>query len=128
MTSALRVELTPESAAAVRALARYPEVRGDHVTLAHDVDAARFDPRWVPGGAPLGGSIALRAFGHCADERVDALVVEIAGQRRRPWDDGVLHVTVSRQPWARSSDANALVARAAPEPIDLALRGTVVWR
>ncbi len=125
--ASLRVALAPDDAAAVRALARYPVIRGDHVTLAHGVDPAGFESRWVPGGAAPGASIVLDAVGHLADERVHALLVEIAGERHRPWDGGVLHVTVSRQPWARSSEANALALRAAAEPFELTLRGTIVW-
>ena len=123
----LRVQLDPWSVAAVRVLGRYPVLRGDHVTLAHDVDPADFDPRWVPGGGALGSAVALSVVGHSADDRVQALLVEIAGQLRRPYDGGVLHVTVSRQPWARSSDANALPDRATPSPMALALHGRIAW-
>lgn len=124
----LRVVLDAASVAAVRALGRYPVLRGDHVTLAHGADPGEFSRHWVPGGATTGEAVTLCVVGQCADDRVHALLVEIDGQRRRPYDGGVLHVTVCRQPWARSSEANALCEIAAPSPLRLELRGVVGWR
>ncbi|MEB2310440.1 MAG: hypothetical protein OZ921_01090 [Sorangiineae bacterium] len=123
----LYVVLDAASVRAVRALARHPELRGDHVTLAFQVDPADFTPAWVPGGGSPGDIVELRAIGHAADARVQALLIEQGGLRTRPWDGGTLHVTVSRQPWARSRDSNALLASGTPEPLELALSGVIAW-
>lgn len=119
------LRLTPESRARVRALAVHPELRGDHVTLAHGVPAGSLDPRWMPGGLEVGDAVAFRAVGVAHDDRVQALVVEIAGSTERPSDGGRLHVTVSRAPGARSRDSNDLLATARVWPVDLRLEGVV---
>ncbi len=123
----LYVVLDEESRAAVRAMAEHAEVRGDHVTLAHAVRPSALDTGWIPGGASVGERVELRAVGHAADERVQALVVEMGGTTRRPADGGTLHVTVSFARDARASESNELLARAEIAPLDLPLRGTIEW-
>ncbi len=86
-----------------------------------------FDPAWVPGGTAVGDTVVLTAVGEVRDERVQALIVEVNGSSHRPFDGGLLHVTVSRSPEARSRDANDLLARAAPVRVELALSGSVAW-
>ncbi len=115
------------SAAAVRALAVHPVVRGGHVTLAHRVDPAKLDEAWIPGGAAIGERLELRAIGVASNERVQALSIEMAGTSTRPWDGGRLHVTISRAEDASSAESNALLAGVAIEPIELTLSGTVDW-
>lgn len=122
----LVLELDVESRAKVRALARHPEVRGDHVTLAFDVDPNAIDPAWLP--ATLDQSLSFRAIGEVASERVQALVVEIAGSSARAHDGGVLHVTVSFVPEARASESNQLIASRHATPLDLPLSGVVRLR
>lgn len=123
---ALYLVLDETSQRAVRRLAVHPERFGDHVTLAYRVDPASSDPAWVPGGLPIGAHVAFRAVGHAQDERVQALAVEIAGSRARPWDGGVLHVTVSAALDAEPSESNALLA-GGWEPFELALAGSIAW-
>ncbi len=126
--ASLQIVLCPGSVAEVQALARFPVLRGDHVTLAHSVERSGFDRRWLPAEHALGATLSLTAVGECCDDRVQALLVEIAGSQLRPWDGGRLHVTVSRQPWARSHEANSLVEHANPRPVSLVLRGRIAWR
>ncbi len=123
----LYIVLDDASRAAVRALAEHEEVHADHVTLAHAVRPSELDASWIPAGASVGESVELRAIGHVKDGRVQALVVELGGSARRPYDGGTLHVTVSAARGARASESNALIESASAEPIDLALRGTVAW-
>ncbi|HEY8428685.1 MAG TPA: HD domain-containing protein [Sandaracinaceae bacterium] len=123
----LHVVLDDESRAKVRALAVHPEVRGDHVTLAHAVLPSALDPAWIPGGARVGDRVEVVATGHAKDERVQALVVEMAGSARRPYDGGTLHVTVSFAPDARANEANDLLERARAAPLEMTLRGTIEW-
>lgn len=121
------IELKPESAASLQARALYPDGRAHHVTLAFGVDVESFEPSWVPGGYAVGESVVMRAVGECADGRVQAVIIEINGASTRPWDGSLLHVTVSKQPAARSSESNALIHTATPSPLDLHLEGVVVW-
>lgn len=126
--ASLEIVLAPESAARVQAMARFPVLRGDHVTLAYAEQVLHFDRKWVPSGQAPGASLSFSAVGECFDDRVQALLVEVAGSRRRPWDGGMLHVTVSRQPWARSHEANSLLLRVEPSPVSLPLSGRITWR
>ena len=65
---------------------------------------------------------------HAANQRVQAVLVELAGRRERPFDGGPLHVTVSATPDARPVEANALFdGGAATTPLELPLSGTVRW-
>jgi hypothetical protein len=123
----LQVVLDEESAAQVRAMAIHREVRGDHVTLAHRVDPAAFDAAWIPGGAKIGDRLSITVRGQSADERVQALAVDIAGSGVRPYDDGTLHVTVSLVPEARASESNDLFVTATLSPLRMQLAGTVQW-
>jgi hypothetical protein len=125
----LWIGLDDESVEAVRRLAVHPVVRGDHVTLAHRVDPEAVDETaLVPTGAAVGEPVTLRAVAEHRDARLQALVVEIEGRSVRPFDGGTLHVTVSRVEAARSKDANDLIARTEPRPLEpLALRGRVEW-
>ncbi|MBI3269322.1 MAG: hypothetical protein HYZ53_09895 [Planctomycetes bacterium] len=123
----LAILLSPESAARVRALAAFPEVRADHVTLAARVPDGEFDPDWIPGRADVGARVLLHAVGLCRDDRIQALRVEIAGSSRRTWDGGTLHVTVSKLAGVESVESNALLARSAEAPLALDLDGVVEW-
>jgi hypothetical protein len=123
----LYVVLDDSSVELVRARARLRVLRGDHVTLTSRVDPASFDPAWVPGGARPGDRVVVHAIGEAADERVQALLVEIDGSTRRPRDGGILHVTVSRAPEARSVESNRLLAEHPIAPVSLTLHGTVRW-
>ena len=81
----------------------------------------------LAGGFARGSVVPLTVVAECADERVQVFVVEIGGSSRRVWDDGVLHVTVSRSKSARSCDANAVSARAPRVPLHLSLTGVLEW-
>lgn len=122
----LQVRLDEASREALRLTARFPVVRGEHVTLARRVpaDAAVTS---LANGFDCGDSVPLTAVAECADEQIQTFIVEIGGSSRRVWDGGVLHVTVSRKEGARSSDANAVLARAPRVPLELALSGVVEW-
>jgi hypothetical protein len=123
----LYVVLDDASVERVRARARHPVLRGDHVTLASRVDPASFDPAWVPGGMRPGDRAVVHAIGEAADERVQALLVEIGGSTKRPRDGGILHVTVSRASEARSVESKRLLAEHPIEPVSIVLHGTVRW-
>ena len=81
----------------------------------------------MPGCAPVGSTVAIRAVGCSRDDRIQALRVEVAGASRRPWDGGTLHVTVSKVAGAESVESNALLARAPETAIALALESVVAW-
>lgn len=123
----LYIVLDEESAARVGALAVHRMLHADHVTLAHRVDPQTFSPEWIPGGYKIGDRVSMRAVGAALDERVQALVVAIAQSTRRPYDDGILHVTVSVAPDAEPVESNDLLARGSIAPTDLPLSGTVEW-
>ncbi|AFY60065.1 hypothetical protein [Synechococcus sp. PCC 6312] len=136
----LAIALDPESQARLHPLAIYPIIRGDHVTLAYldsletAVDEV-LNPAWLYGYG-VGDRVNLRAVGWVADGRVQAMQVEIQaaspsgqGSSVRAWDGGILHITLSRQPEAKSAESNALLAiRSVEYPLDLVLSGTVVWQ
>lgn len=123
----LAVELTAASRSRILPLCTLPILRADHVTLAHGVDVARFDPAWVPGGARLGERVPVHAVALLRSAEVEALAVELAGVRRRPHDGGLLHLTLSRSHAARSHAANALMSKRQGEACDLWLEGVVGW-
>jgi hypothetical protein len=122
----LQVRLDDASREALRAAARLPVVRGEHVTLARRVPADTA-VRSLANGFDCGEVVPLAAVTECADERVQVAVVEIAGSTERAWDGGVLHVTVSRSEGARSRDANSVLGRAPRVPLHLSLSGVVEW-
>jgi len=122
----LQIRLDEASRTALRDAARLPVVRGEHVTLARRVPADADTASLASGFGP-GDAVSLGVVAECADELVQVFVVELAGSSRRAWDDGTLHVTVSRSEGARSRDANAVLARAPRVPLELALSGVVEW-
>ncbi|MFK7986053.1 MAG: HD domain-containing protein [Sandaracinaceae bacterium] len=123
----LQVQLDDASRDTVRARASLRIVRGDHITLAHGVDPDHFEPRWVPGGVAIGTQVDVQARREHVSAVLQAWTVEIAGSRTRPFDGGVLHVTVSRAEGARSRHANRLVEQTVGKPLEQRLRGTVTW-
>jgi hypothetical protein len=124
----LVVVLDAVSRRAVRELAVHPELRGDHVTLAYRVDPAQFAPDWVPGRRAVGETVELLVLGQLFDRRVQALLLEMAGKRERPFDGGVLHLTLSTTSDARASESNALIASGiSTVPISLTLSGKIAW-
>jgi hypothetical protein len=127
-THILLVALLPEARARLLPLCTLPELRADHVTLAHGVAIADLDPSWVPGHARVGERVVLQARALFRSPRVEALAVELAGLRIRPHDGQWLHLTLCRSPDARSHEANALVAAGGGTPCELQLAGVVGWR
>lgn len=123
----LVLALDPQSVSKVRALAEHPDLRGDHITLAFGVDEQSFSPDWIPGGYALGSEVPLRAIGMIRGERVQLLLIEVAGSTLRPWDGGKLHITVSKEYHARSLESNALLSEQRPEAMDIELRATLKW-
>jgi hypothetical protein len=112
----------------LRELAIHAELYGDHVTLAFRVAPAAFSPAWVPGRRNVGDRVELSVVGQLFDRRVQTLLVEIAGTRERPFDGGVLHVTLSTVHDARASESNALIASGnSTVPLLMSLAGTVEW-
>jgi hypothetical protein len=122
----LHVRLVEESVAQVRSLAVHADLRGDHVTLAHSVSKEGAEA-FIPGGYAVGALVPLDVVGVAEDDKVQALVIEIAGSSVRPWDRGTLHVTVSKAPWAKASDSNAMLASTSVTPLALRLEGIVAW-
>jgi hypothetical protein len=124
----LWIELDRASRMVVRRFARHPELHGDHVTLAFHVDPANLSPAWLVGGSAVGERVEMSVAGQVMNERVQALLVEIGGVSRRPFDDGPLHVTLSTTEDARPVESNALVeSGAAVEPLSLSLSGRIAW-
>jgi hypothetical protein len=81
--------------------ARYPEPVADHVTLKSDVDAQ----------ASLPEETDCQIVGTADDaEGVQALVVSIAGTRRRP-DGGTYHITWSLAPGRDARESNQVIGR-----------------
>jgi hypothetical protein len=128
MFRSLRIELDRASRMVVRRFARHPELHGDHVTLAFHVDPAKLSPTWLVGGARVGDHVDASVAGQVLNERVQALLVEIGGVSRRPFDGGPLHVTLSTTQSARAVESNALIESGAPvEPLALSLSGHIAW-
>jgi len=125
----LFVELDAASRERVANLATLPIVKGQHVTLAYRVDPDEFSSHWVPGGFAPETSVEIEATHVVRSEIVEVLVIAIAGVHERPIDGGVLHVTVSRAPEARSRDANGLLEQGtrSPLPVAMKLTGTIRW-
>jgi hypothetical protein len=126
----LELKLSAPSVQRVRQAARLPILRGEHVTLARRVDPNGNIEALVPKGHRLGELIPFRAVAECHDERVQTWVVELGGSSVRPWDGGVLHITVSRAEGARSKDSNDLLQRlqsGTRTPLSVDLEGELVW-
>lgn len=124
----LQIVLDRKSRNTLRIHARHEEFYGDHVTLAFRVDPARTTSDWIPGASAPGDYVDVLAVGEVVNERIQALLVEIGGVRRRPFDGGPLHVTLSTALDARAVESNALIdSGAAVEPYRLALGGHVAW-
>jgi hypothetical protein len=84
---------------------RYGTVVADHVTQ-------------KPDDAPLADVGAGRIVGRADDRQgVEALVVEIAGDVRRP-DGGVYHITWSLGPAREAVESNAVIAALGWTPVD----------
>lgn len=123
----LQIRLSESSVARVRGAKRLPVARGEHVTLARRVAPHTIVTDMAPGAQRAGDVLSLRAVAECCNERVQAWVVELNGSSVRPWDGGVLHVTVSRAEDARSKDSNDLLLSAPRSPISIELDGVVEW-
>lgn len=123
----LYLVLNEASVRVVRALAIHPDVRGDHVTIAHRVDPDSPRASWLPEGIGVGQTVSCKAVGCVQNARLQALIVELAGSSMRPQDGGVLHVTVSYTSDARSHESNELVTNGPIEPLELPLTGRVEW-
>lgn len=123
----LQIRLSDPSVERVRAAKRLPVARGEHVTLARRVAPDTSLLALVPANHQFGEAIPMRAVAECCNERVQAWVIEVSGSRVRPWDGGVLHVTVSRAEDARSKDSNELLLSAPETPISVELDGQLEW-
>ena len=123
----LYVKLDAESRARALREARLPIQKAEHVTLAHRVKPVDLPAGWIPGAHRVGDTVELHAVACATDDHAQAFIVEIAGSSVRPSDGGVLHLTVSRAPEARSNDSNTVIGRAPREPVDIPLRGTIEW-
>jgi hypothetical protein len=109
-------------------MAIHPELRGHHVTLAYRVNPADFAPAWVPGRAGVGDVLEFGVVGQLFDRRVQLMLVEIAGTRERPYDGGVLHLTLSTTSDASARESNALIASGTSTvPLAFSLKGRVEW-
>lgn len=125
--SYLAIHLTAESRETVRSLAIYPEIRGDHVTLAYPENDRSFSSDWIPGNYSIREKVSTQAVGIAHDDRIQVLLVEVAGLNVRPWDGGKLHITVSKQPGVPSVEANRLLESTPVQPFECALEGVVQW-
>lgn len=123
----LELRLSSESVARVRSHQRLPVARGEHVTLARRVPVDTPLAELMGEGYALGDVVSLRAVAECCDARVQAWVVELGGSSVRRWDDGVLHVTVSRAEGARSKDSNEALREAPRSPISVELEAVLEW-
>jgi hypothetical protein len=123
----LQIRLSEGSVARIRESKRLPIARGEHVTLARRIDPNTPIEELAPAVRGAGDVVALRAVAECCNERVQAWVIELDGSSVRPWDGGVLHVTVSRAEDARSKDSNELLLSAPRSPISIELDGVVEW-
>ena len=113
--------------ARVHAAARLGVRRGDHVTLARYGSRAELSAAALPAGLSVGQRVSFVAVAEALSDKLQAWVVEIGGSTRRPFDGGVLHVTVSRSEGARSKDANLLLSTGETAPLNVPLSGTVAW-
>lgn len=124
----LYVSLSPDSRAKASQHARLAVLKAEHVTLAHRVTPSADLSRYVDGEHEVGDSLTLLAVAECANERVQAWIVEITGSSRRKHDGGLLHLTVSRAPDARSWESNdLLLLGAARAAMAEQLSGTLAW-
>jgi len=123
----LWLELDEASRQRLHERATLPVLRASHVTIAHRVVPNDLAPALIPGGYTPGDVVDANAIALCSDERVQAVIVEIAGSTWRPFDGGTLHVTLSRVEQASSWDANAMLQRAERVECQIALRGVLRW-
>jgi hypothetical protein len=104
-----------------------PVVKADHVTVAHAAAEGSKVADYLEGPWREGDELTLHVVAEYCSDRVQAWLVELEGSSRRPSDEGLLHVTVSRSRDARSRDANALLRAGTPRPRHAVLRGTLTW-
>lgn len=127
MNKYLAVVLDPESHLYLRELALYSEVRAHHVTLAYPDDQVIFAESWLPLGTALGDEVLVVGRGFSITEDVQALVVAISGSTTRPFDGGILHITVSKQPGIPSTQSNQVIAEVNLVPFDKTFKGKIGW-
>jgi hypothetical protein len=128
--SSLVVKLDEQSVAGLRERAVHPDVRADHVTLAHGLAPSEFDARWSAGGHGVGDRVRVRVLDLVANDRVQVARVEIDGERERRWDRGVLHVTVSKIAGAKSAESNRVLeaqGSASGVVVNEEIEGVVGW-
>ncbi|MGC4093219.1 MAG: HD domain-containing protein [Polyangiaceae bacterium] len=123
----LQIALDADSSERARASAKLPVVRAEHVTLARRVDPNTPLKQLLGVDISPTEAISLRAVGECCDGRIQAWLVTLGGSSVRPWDSGVLHLTVSRTEGVRSKDSNELVSSMAPTPLEVELTGRLQW-
>jgi len=127
VTRHLYVVLDAASRAKAARHARLPVVKCDHVTLAHRAPADSSIADYLDGSWQEGDEVTLHVVAEYLSEQVQAWLVELNGSSRRKHDAGMLHVTVSRSPTARSRDSNSLLRSGTPTPHTEVLRGTLRW-
>ena len=86
---------------------RYERTVADHVTYGRKGEAP-----------PMPPATSAKVIGHADDGAgVEALVVEVAGQRQR-WDGGVHHVTWSLGPGREAKESNDVIAKLSWRPLE----------
>jgi hypothetical protein len=123
----LAVELDEESRKIVRELALYEEIRGDHVTLAYAKNGETFAHDWIPGNRSIGDSLGFETRGFSVTDEIQVLVVCIDGSTQRPFDNGTLHITVSKRAGVPSTLANEAILNVTLVPFIRQLKGSIVW-
>ena len=123
----LYLRLDEASRGALAEHARHPVVRADHVTLAYRAPPERSAAELTPGGHAIGSTVSFDVVAEHDNGSVQAVRVAFDGESARPFDGETLHVTVSRQPDARSKDARAALDQPAVASWSMSLAGTVVW-
>lgn len=86
---------------------RYERTVADHVTHGRKGEAP-----------PISPATSATVVGHADDAQgVEALVVEVAGQRQR-WDGGVHHITWSLGRGREAKESNEVIARLSWRPLE----------
>ncbi len=123
----LYISLDPATRGRIAARASLPIVKSEHVTLAYRVAPTADLSPYLQEHHQIADVLKLRAVAECADDRVQAWVVELDGSTCRKLDGATLHLTVSRSHAARSRDANELLRRGERRPLQEIFSGRLEW-
>lgn len=123
----LAIVLDDKSQSLVQSLAKFEDVRGDHVTLAYAREGDRFSNSWIPGGRKIGEWVEIKTLSIFDAPCIQVLLVAIDDSTQRPFDGRKFHITVSKECETESNSANDVLEDGTGKPLELQLFGIIRW-